>query len=102
MGRHSLGTATLALTCLLGVSAAPQEGNRKPAASAAIDSGVKGIPNYAAASQSPLADDGEFLRRLMIDLVGYPPTAAQVKQFAADATEGKRLAKIDELLASDD
>jgi hypothetical protein len=102
MGRHSLGTATLALTCLLGVSAAPQEGNRKPAAAAAIDSGVKGIPNYAAAAQSALADDGEFLRRLMLDLVGYPPTATQVKQFAADATEGKRLAKIDELLASDD
>src|SRR5436190_5163906 len=102
MGRHSPGTATLALMCLLGVSAAPQEVNRKPAASAAIDSGVKNIREYAAASQSPLADDGEFLRRLMLDLVGYPPTAAQVRAFSADAAEGKRLAKIEELLATDD
>ena len=102
MGRHSPGTATLALMCLLGVSAAPQEGKLKPAATAAIDSGVKGIPNYAAASQSPLAEDGEFLRRLMLDLVGYPPTAPQVRAFMADPSEGKRLAKIDELLATDD
>jgi hypothetical protein len=88
--------------CLLGVSAAPQEGNRKPAASAAIDAGVKGIKDYGAASQAPVADDGEFLRRLMLDLVGSPPTAAQVRAFAADAAEGKRLAKIDELLATEE
>jgi len=102
MGRHSPGTATLALMCLLGVSAAPQEGKLKPAATAAIDSGVKGIPNYAAALQSLVADDAEFLRRLMLDLVGYPPTAPQVRAFMADPSEGKRLAKIDELLATDD
>jgi hypothetical protein len=88
--------------CLLGVSATPQEGIRKPAASAAIDAGVKGIANYAAASQAPVADDGEFLRRLMLDLVGYPPAAAQVRAFAADMSDGKRLAKIEELLATDD
>lgn len=102
MGRHSPGTASLALLCLLGVSAAPQEGPRKPAASTAIDTGVKAIPGYLAASQSPVADDGEFLRRLMLDLVGYPPTAPQVRAFMADPSEGKRLAKIDELLATDD
>ncbi|HLY75213.1 MAG TPA: DUF1549 domain-containing protein [Planctomycetota bacterium] len=102
MGRHSPGTALVALSCLLGVSAAPQEGKTKPAASAAIDSGVRGIPNYAAALQSPVADDGEFLRRLMLDLVGYPPTAPQLRAFMADSSEGKRSAKIDELLATDD
>jgi hypothetical protein len=102
MGRHSLGTATLALLCLLGVSAAPQEGKSRPAASAAIDSGVRGIKDYAAASQSPAVEDGEFLRRLMLDLVGYPPTAPQVRAFMAEASEGKRTAKIDELLATDD
>ncbi|HEV3026812.1 MAG TPA: DUF1549 domain-containing protein, partial [Planctomycetota bacterium] len=102
MGRHSLGAATLAWMCLLGVSAAPQEGKSKPAASAAIDSGVRGIKDYAAASQSPVADDGEFLRRLMLDLVGYPPTAPEVRAFMADMSEAKRLAKIDELLATDE
>jgi hypothetical protein len=102
MGRHSPGTAILALLCLLGVSAAPQEGKGKPAAAAAIDSGVRGITNYAAATQAPTAGDGEFLRRLMLDLLGYPPTAAQVRAFIADPSEVKRAAKIDELLATDD
>lgn len=102
MGRHGPGTGTLLLMCLLGVSAAPQEGNRKPAVTAAIDAGVKTIKDYAAMSQAPVADDGEFLRRLMLDLVGYPPTAPQVRAFMDDMNEGKRLAKIDELLASDD
>ncbi|HLY09923.1 MAG TPA: DUF1549 domain-containing protein [Planctomycetota bacterium] len=102
MGRHSPGTAGLALWCLLGVSASPQEGNRRPAASAAIDSGVKGIPNYSAATQAPVGEDGEFLRRVMLDLVGYPPTAAQVRAFMADPSDTKRVAKIDELLGTDD
>jgi hypothetical protein len=75
---------------------------RKPAASAAIDAGVRNIPGYDTRLQAPPAEDGEFLRRLMLDLVGYPPTADQVKAFAADPDPGKRAARIDELLASED
>ena len=85
---------------LLG-AAGPQE-PRKPAVSAQIDAAVRGIPNYDAKGQSAPADDGEFLRRVMLDLVGCPPNAEQVKAFVADPGPGKRTAKIDELLASDE
>jgi hypothetical protein len=104
MDRHTLGlgTASLAFLCLLGSSASPQEARKRPPGAAAIDAAVKGIPGYTLASQTPLADDAEFLRRAMLDLVGYPPNGAQVKTFVADPSEEKRAAKVDELLAGDD
>src|SRR5262245_30813076 len=102
MDRHSLGlgTASLAFLCLLGAS--PQEAAKRPPGAAALDAAVRGINGYNAAGQSPLADDGEVLRRVMLDLVGYPPTGAQVKAFVADARENKRAATLDDLLASDE
>jgi len=51
---------------------------------------------------SPIAEDGEFLRRVMLDLVGYPPSLAQVKAFMADANPDKRSEKIDQLIDSED
>lgn len=48
-----------------------------------------------------VAEDGEFLRRVMLDLVGYPPNLEQVKAFMADPSSKKRAAKIDELLAGE-
>jgi hypothetical protein len=105
MDRHSpgLGTASLAFLCLLGGAASPQEASpKRPPGAAAIDAAVRGIPGYNLATQAPLADDGEFLRRVMLDLVGYPPNSNQVKSFAAGMAENKRAAKVDELLASDD
>src|SRR6185295_10617917 len=104
MNRHSLGlgTASLALLCLLGAPAAPQEGSKKPQGALAIDAAVRGISGYNAGAQSPSADDGEFLRRIMLDLVGFPPSGEQVKAFVADPRDNKRAAKIDELLATED
>src|SRR5437764_97036 len=104
MDRHSLGlgTASLAILCLLGGAASPQEAVKKPPGAAAIDAAVKNIPGYTIATQAPPADDGEFLRRVMFDLVGFPPTGDQVKAFVADAGENKRAATVDELLASND
>ena len=84
-----------------GASPAPQEGAKKPAASARIDDWVRSIPGYNKKTESPLADDGEFLRRVMIDLVGYPPNADQAKTFAADANPNKRVQKIEELVESE-
>ncbi|HVE39049.1 MAG TPA: DUF1549 domain-containing protein [Planctomycetota bacterium] len=102
MDRHSVGlaTASLAFLCLLGAS--PQEAVKRPPGAAALDAAVRGINGYNASGQSPLADDGEFLRRVMLDLVAYPPSGAQVKAFVADTRENKRAAIVDELLASDD
>ena len=49
---------------------------------------------------APLCDDSEFLRRLSLDLRGRPPGAGEIRTFLASAAEWKRLAKIDEYLAS--
>jgi hypothetical protein len=84
----------LAGIALAALGFGPQAEPRKPAVSGSIDSAV--------GKRTVVADDGEFLRRVMIDLVGYPPTSVQVKEFAADTSPNKRVAKIDELLAHDD
>src|SRR5881394_474930 len=104
MDRQSLGlgTASLAFLCLLGGAASPQEAVKRPPGATALDAAVRGINGYNASGQSPLADDGEYLRRVMLDLVGFPPSGQQVKAFVADARENKRGAMVDDLLASDD
>lgn len=103
MHRHSpgLATASLALLCLLG-AAEPQETVKRPPGTPQLDGAVRNIKGYTVATQAPASDDGEFLRRVMFDLVGYPPSGPQVKAFVADRAENKRAAKIDELLASED
>ncbi len=83
-----------ALAALLLVGFGPQAEPKKPASSGSIDSAIS--------KKAVLGEDGEFLRRLMFDLVGYPPSGEQVKAFMADAGANKRVAKIDELLATDD
>jgi hypothetical protein len=52
---------------------------------------------------SDLCTDGEFIRRVSLDLTGQPPSADKVKAFLADPTESriKREKLVDELLASD-
>ncbi|MBI3855766.1 MAG: DUF1549 domain-containing protein [Planctomycetes bacterium] len=102
MTRAKVGAGILLLLFSLGVGAnsAPQENATKPGVCASIDGAVKGIAGYK--DQSPVAEDGEFLRRVMLDLVGYPPNLDQVKAFMAETAPNKRVVKIDELLASDD
>lgn len=46
------------------------------------------------------ADDGEFLRRVSLDLVGRIPTAAEARDFLDDPSPGKRAALVDRLLDS--
>ena len=91
------------LAFLLLLGAAPQQqavGKRpKPPLASAIDSAAGSLGGPKA---SPLAEDGEFLRRVMLDLVGYPPNLEQVKAFMAEANANKRADKIDELLDSED
>jgi hypothetical protein len=104
MTRAKVGAGTLLLLFSLGVGAnsSPQETAQKPAICTTIDSAVKGIAGYNMKDQAAVSDDGEFLRRVMLDLVGYPPNLEQVKGFIADQAPNKRVAKIDELLATDD
>jgi len=102
--------ALLVLFCLgSGAMSSPQDTKAgaqstatKPASSATVDGGVKGIGGYNTQRQSPVGEDGEFLRRVMLDLVGYPPNLDQVKAFMAATETNKRPAKIEELLASED
>jgi len=47
-----------------------------------------------------VADDGEFLRRASLDLIGKIPTAAEARDFLDDPSQGKRLALVERLLDS--
>lgn len=47
---------------------------------------------------APLADDGVFLRRVYLDLLGVLPTAEEARQFVADPAEDKRARLVDRLL----
>ena len=44
------------------------------------------------------ADDAEYLRRVMLDLVGRIPTVWETRTFLADASKNKRSAKVRELM----
>ena len=47
---------------------------------------------------SPVCDDATFIRRVMLDLLGLPPTAAEGEQFVVDSSPNKRSVLIDSLL----
>jgi hypothetical protein len=47
-----------------------------------------------------IAADGEFLRRVSLDLIGKIPTAAEARDFLDDPGKGKRLALVERLLDS--
>jgi len=49
---------------------------------------------------APQTSDSEFLRRIYLDLAGFPPTSKQARAFLEDASPEKRIKLIDQLLAS--
>lgn len=55
-------------------------------------------PNYDAIA-APLASDGEFLRRVSLDLTGLLPSIAETRAFLADTGPGKREKLVNRLLA---
>lgn len=48
------------------------------------------------------SEDGEFLRRIYLDLVGRIPSITETRAYLADASPDKRAHTIDRLLASDE
>ncbi len=52
-------------------------------------------------SYAPLIDDERFVRRVHLDLVGRPPSVAEIGKFVADKTSSKRPRLIDRLLATE-
>jgi hypothetical protein len=80
---------------------APQAGKKvKPPFAAAIDAAASSMSGGL--KPSGTASDGEFMRRVMLDLVGYPPNLAEVKAFIADPDPNKRAALVDRLLETED
>jgi hypothetical protein len=65
-----------------------------------IDSRLSSRWAEAGIRPAALADDGEFLRRASLDLVGKIPTAGEARDFLNDPDPGKRLALVDRLLDS--
>ncbi|MCA9269690.1 MAG: DUF1549 domain-containing protein [Planctomycetales bacterium] len=49
-----------------------------------------------------VVDDETFLRRVTLDIVGRQPTVEELQAFHDDASQGKRAAVVDRLLASSD
>jgi hypothetical protein len=87
-------TGVLLLGCLA-AAPCPQEGTLP----GRIDAGVRQISGFQA--PAPVCGDGEFLRRVMLDLVGYPPNAEEVRTFLADPSPRKRQARVDQLLSTE-
>src|SRR5450631_3665281 len=65
-----------------------------------LDDAVSAIPGSDPAHLSGPCSDGEYLRRLSLDLLGYPPNATEADAFMADPAPDKRVRKLDEFLAS--
>ena len=68
---------------------------------ARIDAGIAARLDAERVPVSPPAADGEFARRVYLDLTGVIPTGDQAKAYLASADPDKKAKLIDELLASD-
>ena len=65
-----------------------------------IDSFILARLEKEGLSPSPLADRVTLLRRLSLDLIGLPPTAAEVDAFLADKSPNAYEKQVDRLLNS--
>lgn len=86
----------LSLPPLTAPEAAPQDGTP----GSRLDAAVEALKGFSPAHASGVSDDAEFLRRAMLDLLGYPPDAGEAASFLADSSPDKRAKKIDALLAT--
>src|SRR5262245_10480701 len=73
-----------------------------PLKSGEIDELVAKGQKEAKVSPSPRTTDEQFIRRVMLDLIGRLPLPADVTEFAADKDPNKRAKLIDQLLASEE
>jgi hypothetical protein len=55
----------------------------------------------AGVSPSPAATDGEWCRRVHLDVIGRIPSLAELEAFMNDSTKSKRLALVDRLLGEE-
>jgi hypothetical protein len=64
-----------------------------------VDEEVSGRLGQLQLDISAPASDADFLRRVSLDVIGTLPSAHEVREFLSDEHPGKRLRKIDQLLA---
>ena len=67
---------------------------------AAINAQIRQGWNDAGLAPSDLASDGEWCRRLFLDLIGRIPTLAETERYLADKRADKRARLVEELLSS--
>ena len=67
-----------------------------------IDEGIFSKIERDGVPHAPLAGDGEFLRRVYLDLIGRIPTLEEVLAFEAVESAGKRARLIDDLIAGEE
>ncbi len=67
-----------------------------------LDVAALAVMRQRGVEPSPLAGDGEFLRRLTADLLGRLPTGSELTAFEQDSAPDKRQRTIDRLLATDE
>ncbi len=99
---------TAALTIALGLSLAPAApGGEGPTtaprlAPTAIDAMLAAKWDDEGLTPSARCSDGDFLRRVSLDLTGTLPSLDRTRAFLADTSTGKRMRLVDELLQSTD
>lgn len=67
-----------------------------------VDRAIEKISGFGATGVAPRASDGEFLRRVSLDLIGAPPTGAAARAFLDDPAPDKRARLVERLSASPD
>jgi hypothetical protein len=91
----------------VGCSATQPPGGNSKAGAPAVDqqqaaADLAGLLNdhwrQAGVTPAPPASDGEYLRRVSLDLVGRIPTLAETRAYLADASPDKRRQLVDRLL----
>jgi hypothetical protein len=104
---HGLLFLVLLLPCgALAADLGPGRAERKPGnreaqdLAARIDARLSARWAEAKIRPAAIADDGEFLRRASLDLVGKIPTAGEARDFLSDPDPNKRSALVDRLLES--
>jgi hypothetical protein len=81
-------------------SGTPAPGPASVPAAVAVDPLIEALWREAKITPAPPAEDGAFLRRVSLDLVGRVPTLPEAKSFLADAAPDRRARTVDRLLAS--
>jgi mono/diheme cytochrome c family protein len=78
----------------------PKIGNRQSAIGNPVDSFLEATRRKQPLVAAPPADKSIWLRRVTLDLIGLPPTLAELREFEADTSPQAREKVVERLLAS--